>query len=320
MPAGILRRFFFVAAASLVALWAADPVHTARVSIAEKLPATRFDLRVDSTLVLINVSVVDRRNRPFTSLEKDHFRVFEDKVEQKITHVSIEDTPVSVGIVFDSSGSMARRMSHAREAVAEFMELSRPADEYFLVEFNDRPWRTLPFTRDSELVQDRLLSARARGKTALLDAIYMAAQEMKNARNTRRMLLVLSDGADNGSRYTETEIKNIVRESDVAVYTVGLGDGARSAVFSEGIWGPDLLEQISEQSGGRHFPVENIRELPEIAGKIGEEIRTQYVIGYAPSNREADGKYRRVQLKLAPPRGLAGLRAYWRQGYFAPSR
>lgn len=314
-------RHFVPAAVSLIGLWAADPVDSARVSVAaERLSAPRVDLSVDSTLVLINVSVVDRRNRPFISLDKDSFRVFEDKVEQKVTHLSIEEAPLSVGLVFDCSGSMARRMNHAREAVTEFLGLSRPGDEFFVVEFNERPWRTLPFTQDSDLVSNRLLSARARGKTALLDAIHLSAQEMKKARNARRMLLILSDGADNGSRYTESEIKNMVRESDLTVYSIGLADGARSGSLPDGLWGPDLLQEISEQSGGRFFAVDNIRQLPEIAGRIGEEVRSQYVLGYTPSNRERDGKYRRVQLKLALPRGISNLRAYWRQGYFAPSR
>jgi VWFA-related protein len=311
---------FVFAAVSLVGLWAADPVDKTRASFAAKRPNPHVDLSIDSTLVLINVTVVDRRNRPFIGLEKDHFRLFEDKVEQKITHISLEDTPVSVGLVFDSSGSMARRMNHAREAVAEFLDLTRPEDEFFVVEFNERPFRTLPFTRDAGLVQNRLMNAKARGKTALLDAIYLAAHEMKNARNARRMLLLLSDGADNGSRYTESEIKNIVREADVSVYSIGLKDSTPSGAFPDGFWGSDLLEDIAEQSGGRYFAVDNIKEMPEVAAKIGEEIRSQYVLGYSPTNREHDGKYRRVQLRLAAPPGMGNLRAYWRQGYYAPSR
>jgi len=293
-----------------------------RTSAADALPGGRTpNIRVDSTLVLINVTVTTPLNQVVTGLEREHFRLFEDKVEQNVTQFSSEDAPLSVGLVFDISGSMGAKLHKARQAAAQFFKTANPEDEFFLVQFSDRPRMIMPFTRETEEIQNRLAFSEARGRTALLDALYMAMDHMKKARNPRKAVLVLSDGGDNSSRYTQSEIKNLVREADVQVYAIGIFEpiNARGRTAEE-LAGPSLLSELAEQTGGRHFPVDNINELPDIAAKIGIELRNQYVLGYTPTNETRDGKYRRVRVRLVQPRGLPPLRAAFRTGYYAPSQ
>jgi Ca-activated chloride channel family protein len=280
----------------------------------------RANIRIDTTMVLVPVSVTDPMNRFVTGLEKEHFKVFEDKVEQDIAQFSSEDAPLSVGIVFDTSGSMGPKLQKSRQAVAQFMKTANPEDEFFLIQFNDRPELVTPFTHNTEDLQNRLTFTNSKGRTALLDGIYLAMNEMKHAKNPRKALLVISDGGDNSSRYTESEIKNAVREADVQIYGIGIFEPIASRNRTpEELAGPGLLNEIAEQTGGRSFPVENLNELPDVAAKIGIELRNQYVIGYTPKNQERDGKYRRIQVKLVQPRGLPPLKAFFRLGYYAPT-
>jgi Ca-activated chloride channel homolog len=284
-------------------------------------PAPRGNIRVDSTLVLINVTVTDPLNRFVTGLERENFQLFEDKTVQTVSHFASEDAPLSVGLVFDASGSMGSKLAKSREAVAQFFKTANPEDEFFLVQFSDRPELVSGFTTSLEEIQNRLTFTQSKGRTALLDGIYLALNTMKKARNPRKALLVVSDGGDNNSRYTESEIKNLVREADVQIYAIGIFEPVSARGRSaEELSGPSLLSEIAEQTGGRHFPVENLNELPDVAAKIGIELRNQYILGYTPSNQERDGKYRRVQVKLVQPRGLPPLKAFWRLGYYAPSQ
>jgi VWFA-related protein len=279
------------------------------------------NIRVDTTLVLINVTVTTPLSQVVTGLEKEHFRLFEDKVEQSVTQFSSEDAPLSVGLVFDVSGSMGAKLHKARQAAAQFFKTANPEDEFFLIQFSDRPKLVQAFTPETEEIQNRLAFSEAKGRTALLDALYMAMDEMKKGRNPRKAVLVLSDGGDNSSRYTQSEIKNLVREADVQVYAIGIFEPLSSrGRTAEELSGPSLLSELAEQTGGRHFPVENINELPDIAAKIGIELRNQYVLGYTPSNQVKDGKYRRVRVQLVQPRGLPPLRAAYRTGYYAPAQ
>ncbi|MBM3745844.1 MAG: VWA domain-containing protein [Acidobacteria bacterium] len=305
--------------------WSQEPRVTIkpRPRAGESETATRSpSIRVLTELVLIPVTVTDPMNRFVTGLEREHFRLFEDKVEQSVTHFASEDAPLSVGIVFDTSGSMGSKLQKSRQAVAQFTKLANPEDEFFLVQFSDRPELVLGFTRESEEIQNRLTFTQSRGRTALLDGIHLAINEMKrNARNPRKALLVISDGGDNSSRYTEGEIRNLVREADVQIYAIGIFEpvAARGRTAEE-LSGPSLLSELAEQTGGRHFPVENLNELPDVAAKVGIELRNQYVLGYAPINRDRDGKYRRVQVRLKEPPGLPPLKVFWRLGYYAPTQ
>jgi Ca-activated chloride channel homolog len=278
-------------------------------------------IRIDTTLVQINVTVTDPLNRFVTGLEKEHFKLFEDKIEQKILDFSSEDAPLSIGLVFDTSGSMGPKLQKSRQAAVQFFKTANPEDEFFLIEFNDRPELVVPFTADTEDIQNRLAFAQSKGKTALLDGVYMAMNQMKKARNPRKAILIISDGGDNNSRYTESEIKNAVREADVQIYGIGIFEpiGSRGRTPEEQM-GPGLLSEVAELTGGRSYNVENLNELADIAAKIGIELRNQYVLYYSSTNQARDGKYRHVNVKLAQPRGLPPLKAFFRLGYYAPSQ
>jgi len=313
--------FGILALLLLATLVLAQPVRTT-VS-PERLPAApelerQTNIRIDTQLVLIPVTVTDPMNRFVTGLESEHFRVVEADKEQDIIHFASEDSPISIGLVFDSSGSMNNKLQKSREAAAQFFKTANNEDEFFLVQFNDRPTLTQAFTHEPGDIQSRLTFAQAKGRTALLDAIYLALSEMKKAKNPRKALLVISDGADNSSRYTTSEIRNLVREADVQIYTIGIFDAYSST--AEEMRGPGLLNQVSEQTGGRSYTIHSVNELPDIAGRIGIQLRNQYVIGYAPSNTMRDGKYRKVKVELVQPRGLPKLKAYWRPGYYAPTQ
>jgi VWFA-related protein len=281
----------------------------------------RPDLRVDTNVVLIPVAVTDPYSRFVTGLEKENFKLYEEKVEQEISQFSSEDAPLSVGIVFDTSGSMGAKLQKSRQAVAQFLKTANPEDEFFLVQFNDRPELTVPFTPDTEEVQSRLTFIQSKGRTALFDGVYLAMHEMIKARNGRRAILIISDGGDNSSRYTESEVRNKVRETDVQIYAIGIFEsgGARGRTPEE-LSGPGLLAEVTEQTGGRHFAVDNLAELPDVAAKIGLELRNQYVLAYTPKNQARDGKYRRVQVKLVKTTGLPPLKAMFRTGYYAPAQ
>jgi VWFA-related protein len=326
----VARRFFkrfwvVFGCGGLLLGWAQEPKVSikprARTPEAEAAATRSPSIRVHTELVLIPVTVTDPMNRFVTGLEKEHFRVFEDKTEQAVSHFASEDAPLSVGVVFDTSGSMGAKLQKSRQAVGQFTKLANPEDEFFLVQFSERPELVLGFTHDVEEIQNRLTFTQSRGRTALLDGVYLAINQMKkHARNPRKALLIISDGGDNSSRYTESEIKNLVREADVQIYAIGIFEpvAARGRTAEE-LSGPSLLSELGEQTGGRHFPVENLNELPDVAAKIGIELRNQYVLGYAPSNQERDGKYRRVQVRLKQPPGLPTLKAFWRLGYYAPT-
>src|SRR5579872_7419250 len=281
-----------------------------------KADVPRGDIRIQSTLVLIPVTVTDPLNRFVTGLDRENFRLFEDKSEQKVTHFANEDAPLSVGLVFDTSGSMGSKLEKSRQAVAQFFKTANPEDEFFLVQFNDRPEMVVDFTTRVEEIQNRLTFTQSKGRTALLDAVYMALHKMKKGKNPRKALLIISDGGDNSSRYTESEIKNLVREADVQIYAIGIFEPAQSrGRTAEELNGPGLLSEMAEQTGGRHFAVDNLNDLPDVAAKIGIELRNQYILGYSPTNKERDGKYRKVKVTLVQPKGLPPLRAVWRLGY-----
>lgn len=278
-------------------------------------------VRIDVELALVNVTVTDPYNRLVTGLDADNFRVFEDNVEQEVVNFSSEEVPISIGVIFDHSGSMGNKLGKAKEAAIQFFKTANPQDEFFLVGFNERAELLSPFTDSVEDLQGRMLSVPAKGRTALLDAIYLGLSEMKGAHHAKRALLIISDGGDNSSRYNEKDIKRLVREADTQLYSIGIFDPFeyRSRTFEE-LNGPSLLSEVTELTGGRAFSVENLNELPDIAGKIGTELRNQYVLGYRPSNKSHDARWRKIKIKLRAPKGLPPLTAYAKTGYYAPSR
>jgi Ca-activated chloride channel homolog len=277
-------------------------------------------LHMDVDLALINVTVTDPYNRLVTGLDPDNFRVYEDNIEQEVVTFSSEDVPISIGVIFDFSGSMANKIGKAREAALQFFKTANPQDEFFLVSFNERAELSSAFTNSIEDLQSRMMLTAPKGRTALLDAIYLGLSQMRGARNGKRALLILSDGGDNHSRYNESDIKRLVKEADTQLYAIGIFDplGYRNRTPEE-LNGPSLLGEVTEMTGGRVFAVENLNELPDIASKIGMELRNQYVLGYRPSNKAHDARWRKIKIKLRAPKGLPPLNVYSKTGYYAPS-
>jgi Ca-activated chloride channel family protein len=277
-------------------------------------------LHLDVDLALVNVTVTDPYNRLVTGLDPDNFRVYEDNIEQEVVTFSSEDVPISIGVIFDYSGSMANKIGKAREAAVEFFKTANPQDEFFLVSFNERAELTSSFTNSVEDLQSRMMLTAPKGRTALLDAIYLGLSQMRGAKNGKRALLILSDGGDNHSRYNDSDIKRLVKEADTQLYAIGIFDplGYRNRTPEE-LNGPSLLSEVTEMTGGRVFAVENLNDLPDIASKIGMELRNQYVLGYRPSNKAHDARWRKIKIKLRAPKGLPPLNVYSKTGYYAPS-
>jgi len=277
-------------------------------------------LHADVDVALVNVTVTDPYNRLVTGLEPDNFRVFEDNAEQEVVTFSSEDVPISIGVIFDLSGSMSNKIAKAREAAIQFFKTANPADEFFMVSFNEHAELTSAFTNSVEDLQNRMVATSPKGRTALLDAIYLGLSQMRGAHNAKRALLILSDGGDNHSRYNESDIKRLVKEADTQLYAIGIFDplGNRGRTPEE-LNGPSLLTDVTDMTGGRVFAVERLEDLPDIASKIGMELRNQYVLGYHPSNKAHDARWRKIKIKLRAPKGLPPLSVYNKTGYYAPS-
>jgi Ca-activated chloride channel family protein len=215
---------------------------------------------------------------------------------------------------------MSNKLDKSRMAALQFLKTANPADEFFLITFAERAAQQTPFTSSVEDVQSKLMFTQAKGRTALLDGIYLALNEMRGAHNARRALLIISDGGDNHSRYTENDIKRFVKESDVQLYGIGIFNPIGSRPTTEEVGGPMLLSNLTEMTGGRSFAVQNIDDLPDVATKISIELRNQYVIGYRPQNRARDGRWRKIRVRLVAPPGLPPLNVYAKTGYYAPTQ
>jgi Ca-activated chloride channel family protein len=220
-------------------------------------------------------------------------------------------------VIFDMSGSMSSKIERAREAVLEFFKTANPQDEFFMITFADKPEEVSDFTSSIEDIQSKLVYTVPKGRTALLDAIYLGVSKMRHAKYPKKAMLIISDGGDNHSRYTEGEIKSMVKEADVLIYAIGIYD--HYFPTEEEKLGPALLSDVTELTGGRAFTIDNPNDLADVATKIGIELRNQYVLGYRPNNPIKDGKWRKIKVKLLPPKGLPPLRVYAKTGYYAPA-
>lgn len=273
-------------------------------------------IRMNVDMVLVPVTVTDPMNRLVTGLEQEDFQVYENNDRQKIASFASEDAPVSIGIIFDLSGSMTSKLVRAKESILQFIKTANPQDEFFVIGFNDRPELIEDFTNSIQDIQARLATVQSGRRTALLDAIYYGIAKMRDAKHQRKALLVVSDGGDNRSRYTEGEVRAKVRESEVQIYAMGIFDPY--APTPEERMGPQLLESMCEDSGGRMYQVQDVDELSDIAEKISTDLRNQYVIGYRPKDLTRNGKWRKLKVKVNPPPGLPPLTVYARTGYYAP--
>lgn len=268
------------------------------------LYAAQKPLKVDVDLVMVNVSVSNSENRFVSDLKPDNFQLFEDKVEQQIRYFSSEAAPVSIGIVFDMSHSMEKKLSFARDAAVKFLETGTPDDEYFLVEFSNRAHVAEGFTTDIGRLRDRLSFAPAEGATALYDAVYLGLAQLKKGQNPKKALLLITDGEDNHSRYSRGDIRDFVKEADAQIYVIDLGRA--------------LIGDLAEMTGGHSYRV-SPSDLEDACEKIAQELKSQYVIGYESSNTSKDGKYRKIRVRVTPPAGTAKVSVRTRDGYYAPN-
>jgi len=276
-------------------------------------------IRVNSSLVLVPVTITDAMNRVVTGLEQANFEVLENKQRQEIQHFSNEDEPVSLGIIFDASTSMDNKLEWARDAVKKLLDTANPNDEFFLIGFADQPQLLVDFTNDIDKVQSQLLYIAPKGRTSLLDAVYLGINKMREARYARRALMIISDGGDNRSRYTEKEVKTMIKEADVLVYAAGIYDHV--FVSEEERRGPELLSELSTSTGAQCFVVDNPNQLPAIAKTIGIQLRNQYVIGYKPNTRTSGhSTWRKILVRLKLPKGTPHLGVFAKSGYYAESK
>ena len=296
----------------LPAMLAAFALARSQVAIEPRLKPpehiTRPNLRVDSNLVLVPVSVMDQRDHPVTGLERENFRVFDDGVERAITAFAMEDEPVALGLIFDHSGSVAGIRRNEAETTRLFLKTSNPEDEYFLVAFASRPELAVPLTNGNEEVRYRVLTTKWGGSTALYDGVILGLNELKKSKLRRKALLVVSDGGENNSRYNHQELKRIIEESDALIYAVGFESS--QANFP-------LLKWMAEMSGGLAISA-RAEGLPDIAAKVALELRNRYVLGFSAADIRHDGKAHSLRVELITPHGLPPLKSSWRRFYRAP--
>src|SRR5215469_16103241 len=275
-------------------------------------------LKVDVDLVLVNATVTDQLNRYVSGLESQNFQVWEDKVEQKVQYFNAEDLPISVGIIFDVSGSMKDKIGTARNAASTFLKTGNPDDEYFLVTFANRPEVVADFTTDVTKLQSKLLMANAKGMTSMYDSVYLGLEKLKEGSNPKKALLLITDGEDNRSRYTFQNVKDFVKEQDVQIYGIGIVDDFNSQL-SAGRTGRAMIEELADLTGGRAFFPDSVYELEDICTKIAVELKNQYVLGFHSTNGAKDGKWRKLRVKVNPPKGIEHLNVRAKSGYYAPT-
>ncbi len=268
---------------------------------------------INSDLITLTINVTDAEGRAVSGLDKSAFTVLDDKVPQELSFFSDEDAPASVGIIFDVSASMSGdKIVRAGAALASFIKTSHARDEFFLVDFNSNARLLLDKTRDGDAVLEKLTYVQPHGDTALYDAAYLGIEKVERGAHSKRAIILISDGEDNSSRYTLNELRRRLQESDVTVYAIGVGVN-----YLPRMVGTETLEKIASISGGKAFFPDSTNEMSEAFERIALEMRHQYSIGYRPSNFAADGKWRRLKVKIQLPQGAPRLFVRSRQGYYA---
>lgn len=271
---------------------------------------------VNTDLISFNVTVTDVYGRFVSGLSKKAFAVYDDKEAEDITFFSDDDAPLSIGIVFDLTGSMSgEKVKRAKNALSHFFETSLDRDEYFLITLQSgRAFLTMDRTRDSKAILEKLTFVQTKGNTAFYDGVYLAAERVQRGTYTKRAVLVISDGQDNNSRYTFNDLRKMLKESDVAIYSIGIEESGNGSLAMEG---SGILDEISGVSGGKAFFPRTDAEMDDIFEQIALELRHQYSIGYKPNNFKPDGRWHHIKVKVNPPRGLPRLFVRSKEGYFA---
>ncbi|GBC81966.1 hypothetical protein HRbin10_01083 [bacterium HR10] len=279
---------------------------------AEQVPA----VRLGANLVIVPVTVMDPYDRFVTGLRKEHFEIYDEKVKQEIVFFSEEDAPISIGIVFDVSGSMREKITRARTALRRFLDTSHPDDEFFVIAFNHEVQLVQDFTTSAETIMSKLMLIAPEGRTALYDAAYLGIEKVRQGKHARKAVLIISDGQDNSSRYTYGQLRELVKESEVQIYAIGIFGLNERATSNEAL-GRSILEEITSLTGGRAFFPDTPVELDDVLTRIALELRHQYSLGFYPTNASREGEWRRIRVRVNPPRGLPRLTVRAREGYYA---
>ena len=337
----MLKQFFRSRAAALLVLipvmlapvaasQSVDDVHSIpRIDLEEAMPSGiklsdsvlrhAKPLRADVDVVLVPVTVTDPMNRPVLGLQKQDFKVYENNTPEPVQYFSAEEAPISVGLLLDTSKSMTNKFVTERAAAEEFFKNANPQDDYFVITFADRPRLLTTSITSIEDMQETLTAGTPDGHTALLDAIYLALARMRSARSERRALLIISDGADNHSRYGLREVRRLVEEANVEVYAIGIFDSVLFRSFEE-FMGRRWLAEITDVTGGHTVAADSLDKVPELAAAVSRQMRNQYVLGYRPQNVSRDGKWRKIKVHVAPAAGTKRVQTHHRKGYLASSR
>jgi Ca-activated chloride channel homolog len=299
----LVLAFFLVMAAALTL--------TAQNKKSNRPPIFRIGVET----VFVRVTVSDSLGRYVTGLEKEHFKVFEDKIEQSINYFGQQSAPISVGIIFDVSASMKdnNNIRKAKSAISRFLQAENPEDECFLITFNHRANLAQEFTDGNSSVRNIVAFQKPGGKTAIYDAVYLGLDQVKRGKNEKKALILITDGEDNSSRYSPAEVRDFAKESDVQLY--GIGELGK---LDSGKYGTTELQNIVNLTGGRAFFPNSFNDLDYYIDLIHDELRHQYLLGYAPTNQAHDGKWRKIAVKLDAPQDLPKLAIHAKEGYYAP--
>jgi Ca-activated chloride channel homolog len=272
-------------------------------------------IAISTVLISLQVSVTDKKGRIVPGLNREAFTVYEDGVRQEISFFSDQDTPAAVGVVLDVSGSMTgEKIVRAGEALRRFIQTSHEEDEYFLIGFNGRPQLLLEGARGSEAMLARISEIQPHGATALYDTVAFGIEQVERSRLNRRALIVISDGEDNRSRLDSGEVKRMLQEAGITVYTVLIGPLLPRSN------GGAIMDGLASATGGKSYFPGNAEKMSETFEQIALELRRRYSIGYTPSNFVTDGKWRRIEVKVTPPPGFPRLVVRSRKGYYANGR
>jgi Ca-activated chloride channel family protein len=313
-------RFYCLTLLPLVAVAALDA----------QTAATPVTFRTSAQMVLIPVTVTDRNGKTIKGLRAEDFNILDDQTPQQIVSLATEDAPCSVGLVLDISGSMQNTLGSAKGVAQAFFRTANPDDEFLLLTVSTQPAATPGFTTDIADLEKNIEFAKPGGRTALIDTVYLGLNRMREARRPRRALLILSDGMDNQSRYSKSELMRVALEADVQIYTIIMDNGSaggsgntipfrpslvrKPSDRAQESQGPDLLETLSDRTGGLHFRARNDAEAKDAVIKAAQAIRDEYLIAYQPSDSGTTGKYHRVRVKSSVPK----VNIHARNGYYAP--
>jgi Ca-activated chloride channel homolog len=292
------------------------PNQLASNGVRESSVAREASLRVSVDLVLVPVTVIDALNHPQATLPRQDFKIYDGDQEQQIRYFSAEDSPISIGLLLDVSKSMQDKIDTEREAIDQFFKNANPEDDYFAITFNTRPRVLSDVTQSTNGIETELGLVEPSGATALLDAVYLGVSKLRNAKYSRRALIIISDGGDNSSRYKMREIKSLVAESDVMLYAVGIFGSSPFKSFEE-VMGKRWLSTMTDVTGGRTATIKSLAQLPEECALISRELRTQYMLGYKPAERAVDGKWHKIKVVVADSGSATPLHSYYRKGYYA---